>query len=60
MVITKIKYLFEAPVGFKIQMNFSKLFLISCDKYSTFGPCDKDWLEVKEDPKFFFKGGPRL
>lgn len=38
---------------------FSELFHISCNKYEKYGPCEQDWLEIKENSNLFFQNGPR-
>lgn len=49
----------KAPPGQRVRLTFSNLFSTSCDMYATYGPCDQDWLEIREDSKTFYQGGPR-
>ena len=52
--------LFKAPPGYHIKITYSKLFSISCDEYSQEGPCDQDWLEIRDTvPNLIQMGGPR-
>ncbi len=49
----------KAPPGFRIKITFSSLFSATCDIHSLYGPCDQDWLEIRENSTRFFEGGPR-
>lgn len=49
----------KAPTGYRIRLTFSDLFHVSCNKYEKKGPCEQDWLEIRENSKYFFQGGHR-
>ena len=49
----------KAPPGHRIRLTISKIFSTTCDTFATYGPCDQDWLEIRDNSNYFFQGGPR-
>ena len=55
----KCHWLIKAPAGMRIRITVSNQFKVSCDYYATYGPCDQDWLEIRNKINAFELGGPR-